>query len=64
MIAHAHSYIAILGLLLPAYSYTGVDGPVHMVRNSAACRCAASLRPLTALATVISIYTVDSNRWQ
>lgn len=26
-------YIAILGLLLPAYSYTGVDGPVHMAEE-------------------------------
>lgn len=25
-----HSNIAILGLLLPAYSYTGMDGPCHM----------------------------------
>ena len=24
------SYILCLGLLLPAYSYTGIDGPAHM----------------------------------
>lgn len=28
--AHNHSNIAILGLLLPSYSYTGMDGPCHM----------------------------------
>lgn len=27
---HANSYIGILGLLLPGFSYTGMDGPAHM----------------------------------
>lgn len=27
---HMHSYIGILGLLLPGFSYTGMDGPAHM----------------------------------
>lgn len=33
------SYAAVLGLLLPAYSYTGVDGPVHMVRGGGLPPC-------------------------
>ncbi len=30
----AQFYIGILGLLLPAYAYTGYDGPAHMAEES------------------------------
>lgn len=36
-------YIALLGLLLPAYSYTGVDGPVHMVEETTGSETSASI---------------------
>jgi hypothetical protein len=36
---HLCSNIAILGLLLPSYSYTGMDGPCHMSEEVAVSCC-------------------------
>lgn len=57
----ARSYTFILGLLLPAYSFTGYDGPAHMSEESTNASMAAPWGIL--LGVVFMIFVVRAAGW-